>query len=64
MKKNYPIVVDYSEVESGDAYGVQFPDIPGCFSAADTYDDILDKAREAALLHLGELVFYQNQQKN
>ena len=55
MKKLYRILVDYSEVENGGAYGIQFPDIPNCFSAADNYDDILDNAREAALQHLGDL---------
>jgi len=55
VKKLYPIIVDSSEVESGGAYGIFFPDIPGCFSAADTEEKILDNAREAVLLHIGEL---------
>lgn len=29
------------------AYGVTFPDLPGCFAAADTEDDILRNAVEA-----------------
>lgn len=54
MKKFYPILVDSSEVDHGNAYGIFFPDIPGCYSAADSYEEILDKAEEAALLHIGE----------
>lgn len=33
--------------EPGSAYGVSFPDLPGCFSAADDLDDVLPKACEA-----------------
>lgn len=29
------------------AYGVTFPDLPGCFSAADDYGDIIPNAAEA-----------------
>jgi predicted RNase H-like HicB family nuclease len=29
------------------AFGVEFPDLPGCFSAADRMEDILPKACEA-----------------
>ena len=39
------------------AYGVQFPDVPGCFSAADDLDDLVANASEALALHLdGETV--------
>ena len=34
------------------AYGVHFPDVPGCFSAADTIDGLLTNASEALSLHL------------
>jgi predicted RNase H-like HicB family nuclease len=34
------------------AWGVQFPDLPGCFSAADELDDILANASEAVSLYL------------
>jgi predicted RNase H-like HicB family nuclease len=34
------------------AYGVSFPDIPGCFSAADRLDDVLPNACEALELWL------------
>ncbi|CCH13217.1 phage-related protein [Stenotrophomonas maltophilia D457] len=39
-------------IEAGDertAWGVVVPDLPGCFSAADTLDDALTAAEEAAL---------------
>jgi predicted RNase H-like HicB family nuclease len=32
------------------AFGVQFPDIPGCFSAADNMDDLISNATEALSL--------------
>jgi predicted RNase H-like HicB family nuclease len=39
------------------AWGVQFPDLPGCFSAADELDDVLANACEAVGLYLeGEKV--------
>lgn len=38
--------------ENGSAYGVQFPDVPGCFSAADDMDDLVTNAAEALSLHL------------
>jgi predicted RNase H-like HicB family nuclease len=34
------------------AWGVQFPDLPGCFSAADELDDVLTNACEAVGLYL------------
>lgn len=34
------------------AYGVTFPDLPGCFSAADELDDVLRNAAEALELWL------------
>jgi predicted RNase H-like HicB family nuclease len=33
--------------EDDTAYGIYFPDAPGCFSAADTLDDVFAKANEA-----------------
>jgi predicted RNase H-like HicB family nuclease len=43
----YPAIV-HQEEES--AYGVHFPDLPGCFSAADDLDDVLPNAVEALSL--------------
>lgn len=50
----YPIAI-----ERGDdthAHGVIVPDVVGCFSAADNYQDIFDNAIEAITLHLEGLV--------
>lgn len=33
--------------DEGSAYGLTFPDLPGAFAAADTWDDILAAAAEA-----------------
>ena len=38
--------------EGDSAYGVQFPDVPGCFSAADELEDLIANASEALALHL------------
>ena len=34
------------------AWGVHFPDLPGCFSAADALDDMQVNASEAVMLYL------------
>ena len=44
---HYVAVID-KDPES--AYGVQFPEVPGCFSAADTFDEIVPNAIEALSL--------------
>ena len=36
--------------EPGSAYGVTFPDAPGCFSAADEMDELFANAEEALTL--------------
>ena len=41
--------------DEGSAYGVYFPDIPGCFSAADSQDRIVPNAAEALGLHFDAL---------
>lgn len=38
--------------DQGSAYGVTFPGLPGCFSAADTQDEIVPNAVEALALWL------------
>ena len=38
--------------DADSAWGVIFPDVPGCFSAADTEEDLLANAIEALSLHL------------
>jgi predicted RNase H-like HicB family nuclease len=42
----YPILIE--EGTDSAAFGVVFPDLPGCFSAGDTLDEALDAAKEAA----------------
>lgn len=39
------------EQDDDSAYGIRFPDVPGCFSAADEADDILPNAIEALRLY-------------
>ena len=46
----YYIGVVHQEGES--AFGIHFPDLPGCFSAADELDDLLPNAGEALALYL------------
>ena len=36
--------------DPGGAYGIQFPEVPGCYSAADNLDDIVPSAIEALRL--------------
>ncbi|MEX0502537.1 type II toxin-antitoxin system HicB family antitoxin [Alphaproteobacteria bacterium LSUCC0719] len=38
--------------EGDSAFGIEFPDVPRCFSAADDADDIIAMASEALSLHL------------
>ena len=44
----YPL---YVHQENDSAYGGQFPDIPGCFTAADVQDDLPAMAQEAVEAH-------------
>lgn len=42
-------------VEEGDeahAYGMWFPDLPGCFSGGDTFEEAMLNAREAVATHI------------
>jgi predicted RNase H-like HicB family nuclease len=38
--------------DSDSDYGVTFPDLEGCFSAGETFEQALEMAQEAAELHL------------
>jgi len=49
----YPVVL---HTDDGTRYGVTVPDLPGCFSAADTFDDAMESVKEAIDLHLEGLV--------
>ena len=42
--------------DSDSAYGVAFPDLPGCFSAADDEDELLRNAQEALALFVTDLL--------
>ena len=44
---HYIAVIDKDD---NSAYGVRFPDVPGCFSAADAFDEIVPNAIEALAL--------------
>ncbi|MEE8056915.1 MAG: type II toxin-antitoxin system HicB family antitoxin [Pseudomonadales bacterium] len=44
----YPVYVHKDE---GTAFGITVPDFPGCFSAADNWDDLPVKVREAVELY-------------
>ncbi|MEO7099272.1 MAG: type II toxin-antitoxin system HicB family antitoxin [Luteolibacter sp.] len=50
---NYPIAIEH---ERGKAYGVQVPDLPGCFSAGDTLDEAITNASEAIAFHIEGLL--------
>lgn len=45
----YPVAI-HKDTDS--CYGVSVPDIPGCFSAGETYDEALTNAEEAISSHL------------
>jgi predicted RNase H-like HicB family nuclease len=45
----YAVVVHHDE---GSAYGVSVPDLPGCFSAGDSFDVALENVIEAIEFHL------------
>lgn len=45
----YPIVL---HTDDGTRYGVTVPDLPGCFSAGDSFDAALESVAEAIDLHL------------
>lgn len=45
----YPVYIHLGDEQH--AYGVTFPDFPGCFSAADSWEELPAKIQEAAELH-------------
>lgn len=49
----YPIAIEVGDDQH--AYGVAVPDLPGCFSAGDTFDEAIANAREAIEGHLESL---------
>lgn len=50
----YPIAIEPGSENT--AYGVVFPDLPGCFSAGDTLEEAYTNAKEAAELWLEEQI--------
>jgi predicted RNase H-like HicB family nuclease len=46
----YPIAIEFENKDT--AYGVIFPDVPGCFSAGDSLDEAIDNAKDALEGHL------------
>ena len=46
----YPVYVHMGDTQN--AHGMQFPDFPGCFSAADDWQDIPRMAQEAIECHM------------
>ncbi len=42
-----PYYIAVVHKDAGSAYGIAFPDLPGCFSAADVETDIIPNAMEA-----------------
>ena len=50
----YPIAI--ARGSDATAHGIFIPDLKGCFSAADDYQDAIDSAVEAIELHLEGLV--------
>ncbi|MEX1117664.1 MAG: type II toxin-antitoxin system HicB family antitoxin [Terrimicrobiaceae bacterium] len=50
---NYAIAIEHKK---GSAYGVEFPDLPGCFSAGDTLDEAMENAKEAVAFHIEGLL--------
>ena len=50
---HYPIVIHKDE---GSSYGVTVPDLPGCFSGAETLEEAIVRAREAIAFHVEGLL--------
>ena len=49
----FPVIL---HTDDGVRYVVTVPDLPGCFSAGDTFDEALDSVHEAIELHLEGLI--------
>ncbi|HFO6539305.1 TPA: type II toxin-antitoxin system HicB family antitoxin, partial [Escherichia coli] len=48
----YPVAIDKSD----SSFGVRVPDIPGCFSGGNNYQDAIESAHEAIEAHIELLV--------
>jgi predicted RNase H-like HicB family nuclease len=49
----FPVVL---HTDDGIRYGVTVPDLPGCFSTGNTFEEALDSVKEAIDLHLEGIV--------
>ncbi|MCD9528341.1 type II toxin-antitoxin system HicB family antitoxin [Photobacterium carnosum] len=53
MKYLYPVAIELGDEKT--AYSVWFPDLDGCFTAGDTYDEALINAPDAIDMYLEDL---------
>jgi predicted RNase H-like HicB family nuclease len=49
---NVPGYIALVHKDDGTSYGVSFPDVPGCVSAGDTFEEAVANAAEALAGHL------------
>jgi predicted RNase H-like HicB family nuclease len=49
----YPVVINKDQDSE---YGASVPDLPGCFSAGETFDEVLENAKEAIQCHIEGLM--------
>jgi predicted RNase H-like HicB family nuclease len=54
MATNTYIALIHKEVDSD--FGVSFPDLPGCVTAASSIDEVLSMAKEALALHIEDML--------
>ena len=52
MKLTYAVVIE----QTPNNYGAYAPDVPGCISTADTWDEMLAMIREALTFHIEALI--------
>jgi predicted RNase H-like HicB family nuclease len=50
----YPVAIEAGDNQQ--AFGVVVPDLPGCFSAGDTFAEAVQNAREAIELWLADVI--------
>ncbi len=50
----YPVVIEPGD--EAHAFGVIVPDLPGCFSGGDSFEEALENSREAIELHVEALL--------
>ena len=51
MLREYVVIYERGD-ESQEAWGAYVPDLPGCVSTGDTFEDVQHNIREAIQLHL------------